>query len=209
MSISQNPMTGQMRKSMANFNTYVHRGQNVVSSKAFNRKDKNSESQKAQRASFKLMGDVWASMGGYAEGGFPIRPEKLSAYNYFMTLNLPNAIDNSGDAPAINFKLLQVAKGTCPVVNVNSAIVNETGLTLSCTTNIDFPYAAADDLVTVLVKCKTGALYAIREPRGSEVTCSYQLPMPNLAQENIEFIYAFVTTADGKKASNSMYVEVS
>jgi hypothetical protein len=206
MSIAQNPLTGQMRNSMANFNTYVHRGQNVVSSKAFNRKDKNSDLQKAQRFSFKLMSDVWGSLGGYGESGFPVRPEKLSPYNYFMSLNLPNAIDNSGDVPMINYGLLQIAKGTCPAVNVSSSILSETALTLNCLSNIDFPVAAAEDVVITLAKTKTGALYASRQARGSESICTINLAMPNVVKENIEFVYVFVTTADGKKASNSVYV---
>lgn len=209
MSIAQNPLTGQMRKSMGNFNTYVYRGQNVVSSKAFNRKDANSDSQKAQRASFKLIGDAWASLGGFAESGFPVRPVKQSPYNCFMALNLPNAIDASGEMPVINYKLLQIAKGTLAVVNVSSATLNATGLTLECDSNIEFPYASANDVVTLLAKSKAGALYAARHPRGSESACTVQLALPNLVKEDIEFVYVFVTSADGKKASNSIFVEVN
>lgn len=209
MSIAQNPLTGQMRKSMANFNTYVNRGQNVVSSKAFNRKDKNSDLQKAQRASFKLASDTWGSLGGFAESGFPVRPERLSPYNYFMTLNLPNAINNSGDVPVINYELMQIAKGTLPVVNVSLATLSETGIALSCESNIDYPKAAADDVVTVLAKTKAGALYVARQARGSEVFGLINVSMPNVSKADIEFVYVFVTSLDGKKASNSLFVEVN
>lgn len=194
---------------MANFNTYVHRGQNVVSSKAFNRKDPNTDLQKAQRASFKLIGDVWASLGGFADCGFPARPEKLSPYNYFMALNLPNAINNSGNVPVINYELLQVSKGTYPGVIVDSATVSVTGIAFSCESCIDFPNADAGDVVTALAKTKAGALYAVRQARGSETTVSIQLAMPNVAKENIEFVYLFVTSVDGKKASNSVYVPLT
>jgi len=39
MSLAQNPLTGQMRQSMANFVTTVYRGQNVIRAKVFMPKD--------------------------------------------------------------------------------------------------------------------------------------------------------------------------
>ncbi len=210
MSISQNPLTGQMRKSMANFNTYVHRGQNVVSSKVFIRKDKNTDSQKAQRVSFKLVSDVYQSIGGFINTGFPVRPETHSPYNYFMALNLPNAIDNSGDVPVIDYSLLQIAKGSLPGVNVQSATVTAQGISLACESCLGYGLsAAADDQITVLCRMKSGALYFTKQARGSEETCQLVVNVPSVAKENIEFVYAFVTSADGKKASNTVFVPLT
>jgi hypothetical protein len=209
MSIAQNPVMGKMAKSFANVNTYVHRGQNVISAKAFNRKDANTEAQQAHRASFKLIADVYQSLGGYAESGFPVRPAKQSAYNSFVSVNLPNAIDTSGQIPVIDYSKLQVAKGSLPLVNVLSAISGETGLTLSYDSNIEFPNAGADNVLIVLAKTKAGALYVARQPRGIEVTGSLLLTMPNVAKADIEFVYVFLTTLDGKKTSNSVFVEIS
>ena len=200
-------MTGQMRKSMANFNTYVHRGQNVISSKAFNRKDKNSDLQKVQRASFKLMGEAWVSLGGFAESGFPVRPERLTPFNYFMALNLPNAIDNSGETPVINYELMQIAKGTHPGVSIGSSTMSDTEISVDYISNIDFPNAVAEDVITLLAKTTAGVLFSIKVNRGTESTGNIQLPMNNVARENVEFVYMFVTSADGKKASNSLYLK--
>ena len=210
MSLSQNPVMGKMAKSFANVNTYVHKGQNVVSAKAFNRKDKNTELQKAQRASFKLISDAWSLLGGVAENGFPVRPEKQSPFNYFMSLNLPNAIDTSGDVPVINYELLQVAKGTLPGVQVISATVNNAGITLNCNSNIGFSRkVAADDVITVVANTQAGALYVARQPRGTQEECSLQLSLPNVSSDDIQFVYAFVSSADGKRASNSVYVPIN
>lgn len=206
MSIAQNPLTGMMKKSMGNFNTYVHRGQNVVSSKAFNRKDANTEAQQLQRTCFKLIADFYPSMGGFLDAGFPVRPERYSPYNFFMYLNMPNAIDTSGDAPALIYERLQLAKGTLAAVNVMSSTVDETGLKLDCESNQSFPYSSADDKVTVLVKTKSGALYAKRQLRGSEEAWTVTVTLPKLTQADIECVFLFATTADGKKASNSVYV---
>lgn len=209
MSIVQNPIMGQMRKSFANVNTYVHKGQNVVSAKSFNRKDANSAAQQAQRASFKLIADAYQSLGGFAESGFPVRPATQSAYNCFMSLNLPNAIDATGEIPVIDYSKLQIAKGSLPLVNVISAISGETGITVSYDSNIDFPNAGADNVLIVLAKTKAGALYATHQPRGIDVIGSLLLPMTGVVKTDIEFVYLFLTTLDGKKASNSVFLEIS
>ncbi|WP_243348259.1 DUF6266 family protein [Parabacteroides sp. FAFU027] len=195
-----------MRKSMANFNTYVHRGQNVVSSKAFNRKDANTDAQQLQRACFKLTADFYQSMGGFIDAGFPVRPERYSPYNFFMYLNMPNAIDTSGDAPALIYEKLQLAKGSLAAVNVMTTSLGDAGLTLGCESNQSYPYSSADDVIMVLVKAKNGALYAKRQPRGSEENWTVTVTLPKLLAADIECVFLFATTADGKKASNTVYV---
>ena len=199
-----------MRKSFANVNTYVHRGQNVVSAKAFNRKDSNSEAQQAHRGGFKRLSDLNLSIGGFIETGFPVRPERQSPYNYFMALNLPGAIDNSGEMAVIDYDLLQISKGSLPGVVVNTATMTAEGLILQCDSCINYGTSvAADDVITVLCKAKTGALYFVRQPRGSEEQCTINLAIPALARQNIEFVYAFVLSSDGKKASNSVHVRLT
>lgn len=201
---------GQMRKSFANVNTYVRNGQNVVSSKAFIRKNMNTDSQKAQRASFKLISDAYQSIGGFINIGFPVRPEKQSPYNYFMSLNLPNAIDNSSEVPVIDYSLLQISKGSLPGVNVLSATVTDDGISLDCDSCISYGMsAAADDQITVLCRTVNGALYFAKQPRGTDTECQLVLTVPSVAKENIKFVYAFVTSADGKKASNSLFVALT
>ena len=208
MSIAQNPVTGQMKKSFANVNTYVHKGQNVISSKVFNRKDSNTDAQKTHRASFKLVSEFWSSLAGFAEHNFPGRPEKMSPFNYFMYLNLPVAIDTSGEIPVFNYDLLQVSKGSYTSVIVNSAILDATGLKLNCNSNAGFPNSAATDVVTVLVKTTAGSMYVAQPLRGTEETSSIQVTMPATTIENIEFIVVFVNSADGKKVSKSQFVQV-
>ncbi len=197
-----------MRKSMANFNTFVRDGQNVVSSKVFNRKDKNTEAQKNQRQCFKLIVDVWASLGGYGDLGFPVRPAKQSPYNYFMMLNLPDAIDSTGDTPVIDYSQLQIAKGSLPMVQVTSATLSATGVTIGYESNFHFPKAAATDKIQVLMKLRSGALYAVQHQRGEADSGSVFLPAANLKKEDVEFAYLFLTSADGSKASNSVLLNI-
>lgn len=208
MAIVQNPVMGKMAKSFANVNTYVHKGQNVISAKAFNRKDKNTEAQQNQRTSFKLISDAWASLGGFGESGFPSRPEKLSAFNVFMSLNLPNAIDSTGDVSVIDYSLLQVSKGSLPGVDDVKVEINAAGITFTGDTLLDYPKAQTTDVITVLLKKANGALKAVKQPRGEGETFTAQIAMPGITAADVEFVYVFVNSADGTKASNSVYVPI-
>jgi hypothetical protein len=208
MAIVQNPVMGKMAKSFANVNTYVHKGQNVISAKAFNRKDKNTEAQQSQRTSFKLISDAWASLGGFGESGFPSRPEKLSAFNVFMSLNLPNAIDSTGDVSVIDYSLLQVSKGSLPGVDDVKVEINAAGITFTGDTLLDYPKALTTDVITVLLKKANGALKAVKQPRGEGETFSAQIALPGITAADVEFVYVFVNSADGTKASNSVYVPI-
>jgi hypothetical protein len=208
MAIVQNPVMGKMAKSFANVNTYVHKGQNVISAKAFNRKDKNTEAQQSQRTSFKLISDAWASLGGFGESGFPSRPEKLSAFNVFMSLNLPNAIDSTGDVSVIDYSLLQVSKGSLPGVDDVKVEINAAGITFTGDTLLDYPKAQTTDVITVLLKKANGALKAVKQPRGEGETFTAQIALPGITAADVEFVYVFVNSADGTKASNSVYVPI-
>lgn len=208
MSISRNPIVGEMRKSYANVNTYVHKGQNVISAKVFNRKDKNSDAQKAQRANFKLISDTWVWAGGFAAAGLLNLPQSQSPYNLFMTLNLPGAIDNSGEAPVIDYPKLLIARGSLTAVEVTGTSLAASVLTVNYDSQMDYPHVDATDVITVLVKTLRGAVYFKRQPRGEAFEGTLMVKMRKTVLADIECVYLFVLTADGKKASNSVFVEM-
>ena len=209
MSLAQNPIMGQMKKSYANVNTYVHKGQNVVSAKPFNRKDKNTDAQKNHRACFKLICDAWIWAGGFAETGHAPSLRSQSPRNVFMTMNLPGAIDNSGDVPVIDYPKLQIARGSLTAVEVISTSVDASVLTVNYDSQMDYPKVDATDVITVLVKTVRGAVYFKRQERGEPFEGTLLVQMRNVVLADIECVYLFVVTADGKKASNSVFVEVA
>ncbi len=114
MAFSQNPMTGQMTGSMANFVTSSRDGQNEIRSKAFNPRDANTPAQQLQRACFKLVADEYQSFGGATDEGFPDKESGKSGYNLFVAANLPAAIDKSEAEPVIDYSKLLVANGSLP-----------------------------------------------------------------------------------------------
>lgn len=208
MSISQNPLTGQMKKSMGNFSTYTLNGQNIVRSKAFNKKDANSDAQKAHRTGFKLLVSEYQSLGLILEKGLLNRPEGVSVYNQFFALNLPRAIDISGDELKINYAELSIASGPLARVRDTVAEVTAEGLKVTFNAGLKNPNAFSTDVLYALVKTHSGDLVMETQLRGSEETGAILLDYPGLQKDEIAYCYLFLNSADGLKSSGTVYVAV-
>ena len=209
MSIAQNPVMGKMAKSFANVNTNVHKGQNVISAKAFNRKDPNTEAQQSQRAAFKLIRELTNRFGGILQVGFPQRPEKQTAANVFMKLNLPAAIDTTGEIPVIDYSKLTIAKGSLKNVDVISASFANGKVTLNVATKSDWHEVDATDKIQMIAGTTAGRLFVGVNPRSSEAELSISLTVNVTEASEIAFVYLFVFSADKSKASNSVFVALA
>lgn len=209
MSKSQNPMTGQMSGSMANFVTTTHCGQNVIRSKAFNQQDAKTESQMIVRNSFKLGAEEYGTYGGMLDQGFPERPAGQSAYNQFMAANLPGAIDKSGAELAIDYSKLVVALGSLPQVAVVSATVEATGIEVSFKSNLLIPRVNESDEVLLIAKTLTGELLVSRQMRGTDALGVISIAYPGILAADVKCCYIFVLSANGSKASRSVYIPIN
>jgi len=208
MSKSQNPMTGHMSGSMANFATYKRYGKNIIRSKAFEPKDANTVSQKAQRASFKLIVNAYESFGGITDTSFPKRAENQSPFNAFVAANLPEAIDKTGAAPVIVYRDLKVSAGTLPVVQT-TAVIDTDGITLSYESDLGNPRVSVTDQVIAFAQLKSGKLLIVRKVRGNFPTGTLLLTSDGIKASDVVCCYLFVQKADGSNASNSTYVAVN
>jgi len=208
MAKAQNPMTGQMSGSMANFVTTTRNGENVIRSKAFNPKDANSPAQQLQRACFKLIGDEYQSFGGLIDEGFAERPMGQTAYNQFMTANLPGAVDKSGAEPVIDYSRLLISSGSLPQVVVTEAAVTAVGISIGYLTNVKIPKVSVTDEVVVVAKTQMGELLLDRQPRGDAKAGTIVLDYPGIDAADVKCCYLFVRSVDGGKTSKSVWVEV-
>ena len=208
MSISQNPMTGEMRQSMANFVTTVCHGQNIIRAKVFKPRNVNSAAQQLQRASFKLIVDAYDSFGGITDAGFPGRPKIYSPYNAFMKANLDSAINKTGGIPVIDYSKMIVAEGSLPQVEIASATVGATGITISYATDTTIAKVSASDQVIAFAKTAKGQLGVVRKARGGEATGTVHIPFKNLSASDIVCCFVFILNVDGTKASKSEFVQV-
>lgn len=206
MATSQNPLTGKMSGTVGNFVATTYRGQNVIRSKAFNPKDANSDAQQKHRSTFKLMSDEYTSLASIISIGFPSRPKNQSPYNAFMAANMPDAVDTSGETPAVDYSKMVLSKGSLPKVNVTSVEAGEEGVTIHYQPRTSYPEATADDVVTAVLKTTEGEVFTVTKPRGSAETDSVLLPLPNATSENVLYIYLIVVSANKQKASQTAYV---
>jgi len=208
MSLSQNPMTGEMRQSMANFVTTVYRGQNVIRAKVFMPKNVNSIAQQKQRASFKLILNAYEALGGMSDIGFPKRPVIFSPFNAFMVANLPSAVNKTAAVPVIDYTKLVVSNGTLPKVIVQTAVAGTGGITLSYKTAILAPKVSATDEVVALALLKSGELIIARQARGSQGLGTILIAYSGINADEVECCYLFVVKEDGSNVSDSTYVVV-
>ncbi len=208
MSLSQNPLTGQMHKSMANFVTTVYRGQNVIRAKVFMPRNVNSAAQQLQRASFKLVVDLYESFGGLVEESFPKRLMIYSPFNAFMKANLPAAIDKSGGTPVIDYSKVIASSGSIPKVIIKSAVIGAAGITVSYASNTKVPKVTASDQIILFAVTKSGEVEVARQVRGIQTLTDIVLPYPGITLADVECCYLFALSEDGKNASDSTYVEI-
>jgi len=206
MATSQNPLSGQMKGSVANFVTSSLNGQNEIRIKAFNPKDANSPAQQLQRACFKLIGDEYQTFGGIPDEGFPERPSNQSGYNQFMAANLPAAIDKSGAEPVIDYSKLTVSNGTLPQVVVTGGSVVPAGISITYQTNVKIPKVKADDVVMVVAKTQIGELLYEKATRTDALSATILIDYPGIQAADVKCCYLFVLSADGKRASKSVFV---
>lgn len=209
MSISENPMTGEMRRSMANFVTTVYRGQNIIKKKIFMPRNVNSAAQQLQRASFKLIVKAYDSFGGITDEGFPGRPRTFSPYNSFVQANLNSAIDNTGGTPVIDYSKLLVSDGSLPDIVINSGIIGAAGITITYESDLDTPKVDATDQIVAFAKTKRGSMLIARQARGNDAISTILIPYPGLAATDVVCCYAYVLNEDGTKVSKSVFVQVS
>ena len=208
MSISQNPLTGHMKKSMANFVTSSYNGINTIRAKVFRRKDNKTKAQMDHRAGFTLVANAFGTLGNIADWGFAERPGNTSAYNMFISANYPSAVDKTGEVPVIVYPRLLVSKGSIPRVRVTGSTVEAEGITISYETGMGLPKVSASDEMIAFAKTKKDSLLIAQQPRGNEETGSITIPFRKEKDDEVECCYVFARSADGKKVSNSVYIEL-
>ena len=206
MAVAQNPMTGQMSGTVANFVTSTHGKQNVIRSKAFKPRNANTESQQKQRSSFKLVVEEYQSWGGITDLGFPEVEVGQSPYNLFMAANLPKAIDNSGLESVIDYTKLKVANGSLPVMIVTEASIVAEGISIGFKTNIIIPKINETDEVIAIAKTTAGEILINKKVRGAESVGTILIECPGILADDVKCCYLFVRSMDGSKASLSFYV---
>jgi len=209
MSISQNPITGPMRKSFGTATCVRYAGKNIVRARIHKRWDPKTKKQLLHRHKFKLLVEAYQIFRGAIEEGFLVCKKGMTCFNMYISANLSIAFDTTGELPVINYSRLKLSKGAIPSVNVMESEIGVEGITIRYDTNIDLPKVSATDELTLIASLKDDGVIYTRQARGSENTGSMFLKFTDTKAEYVENCYLYVRTADGKKSSDSVYIQLN
>lgn len=207
MSTAQNPLTGKMSGSMGNFITTVHKGKNIIKSKAFNRKDANTEAQQAQRSCFKLVVDEYNSLGGIVDIGYAECDLSVTPFNAFLK-ECQKAIDKTAEKLAIDYTKMKVSQGSLKQPPIDKIELTATGLSVSYFNQLRIPKIKSTDHIYLLVKTLEGELYFEEQVRGTDPKGSISVEMEGVTADQISYAYLFVVNGEGTKASDSLYLNI-
>jgi len=108
----------------------------------------------------------------------------------------------------ISYPQLLLAKGSLPAVTILNALTGTDGITLRYDAGVLFPEVMASDEIIACAGLTTGELLIARQFMGNEPIGTLLLKHPVLQTKEVACCYVFVRSGDGKKASDSVYVEV-
>ena len=209
MSIAQNPLLGPMRKSMGNFTMYSYNGMNIVRSKAFRVKDAKSEKQLNVRSRMTAMGEKYRFFRSVIGLGFPENSEGKSPQNMFVKVNYSIAFEMIDNKPVISYPLMLVAKGSLPEVKVTDTVIDVEGIKLQYDASPLFPKVMATDELIACARLNSSVLLIARQVLQFKAVGTIVLKYPDLQAGDVVSCYLFARSGDGRKTSNSVFVEVN
>ena len=204
------PITEDVRNSLSNQTFYTLKGQNIARKK-ISKNGSRSQAQLVQRTRWAKALDLETLFEPASQIGFPKRKSTESYHNAFMAENVnKDAVEVSEELEVtVNYQNIRCAKGKLKVPKDFSVTADAEMHTLT------FTHAAEEDgcqrystdrLYALVVETteEDSELFELGTRAGSEpitVNLSESWDMGLLA------IYVFALTADGKKASDSLYLE--
>jgi hypothetical protein len=208
MSIAESPLLGPMRKSMGNFIISSYNGMTVVRSKPFKVRDAKTEKQLNVRARMGLLAETYHTFSSILCLGFPEDSSGKSPQNMLVSANFSTAFEMVDAKPVISYPRLQLSKGSLPEVKVLEAVMDVEGITVRYDADLSADDVFATDEMIACALLKTGEMLMARQFRGYEAIGTILLKYPALQASDVACCYVFIRSGDGKKASDTRYVEV-
>jgi len=208
MSIAESPLLGPMRKAMGNFIISSYNGKIIVRSKPFKYRDAKSEKQLIMRARMTQLAKTYHTFSRILCLGFPEDSSGKSAQNMLVSLNFTSAFEMEDSKPVISYPLLQLSKGLLPQVKVLEAVADVEGITVRYDADLSSREVFATDEMIACALLKSGALLITRQIRGYHAIGTILLEHPTQETGEVVCCYVFTRSGDGKKASDTVFVEV-
>lgn len=207
MSIIKLPFIYRIRKSMAD-NTYCFsRGKNILKVK-IDVNSSNTLKQQMQKVRMKESTRLCKMFNAAAHTGFPERPVDFTAWNAFTQANMGAISVDEAMNPVVDYEAVLVAHGGLePVENVQAEKDAE-GHTLSVSHLADdFGYGMNrdDQVFAVVAEQEKGRsrVYPLNERQDGD---SVTVTVPASWGMDHLLLYVFALSADGRKASDSVFV---
>jgi len=181
---------------------------NIVRLKPFHPKDPKTEKQLNMRARMSAIAEMYRQFSVIIALGFPERDERTFPQNMFVSANFKTAFVMEDTIPVISYPLMLLAKGSLPSVTITEATTDSEGITIHYDVRALLPDVTATDEIIACAMLTTGELLIARQFIGIVPIGTIQLKYPSLQAKQVACCYVFVRSQDGKKASDSVYVEV-
>jgi hypothetical protein len=188
---------------------YTVGGQKVIRKHNDSPNDPKTESQVYQRDTLALVVGFFRKASPAINAGFVERKPIHSAYNLFTSLAIKEAVVDKTGTPEINYPNLRIAKGSLqPLTGCSVVKSGSNGFTITETSKSDGFTGFDTDKLNVLVvdpiKEEAVSILTVGERKQKTFTI---FPPAALNTDKAQF-FMFYTSADGKKASDSVHATV-
>lgn len=207
LAIFKMPFMHRLTKSMAE-NTYVHsKGKNIIKTK-IDRNPSKSLKQEKQRLRMKVTVDLCKLFDPVIHMGFPERPISHTEWNAFNSASQAAVTVTDELEATVDFEAIRVAKGSLVVVEEIRVVKDVEAHSLTVSHLVEtFGYGMnKDDVLHIVVveqekmRSRVYPLNERQDEKPATVTIPSSWEMENLA------VYVFMLSANGRKASNSVFV---
>jgi hypothetical protein len=207
MSKVKNGALGTFTKSLGNIVFYKSNGQDLARTKPTQYKDAKTDTQVIQRKSLRIILAFFQLIVAAVKISFPERKHTLSAYNAFVSANLPQAFDKSGAQPVLLYPNIQISKGSL-LKPSDASILASSGYSISANwyNNTNNTTGFATDKATLVIynpvkkDCYVSTVDASRASELLEIFVS-----PKWAGDTVHGYLAFRNSTE-TKASDSVYL---
>lgn len=163
LTVTQNPLIGRARKSIANNVFTTYKGLNVVKSKPLSVANPKTDLQVMYRSAQVQIVDLYKRLVALVKIGFQEAPNPLSPYNQFVSVNRKGAFNySSPPAATLNYDDLVIAKGSLTPTAITGVVADESAGTIvvSWGTTLEGADQSASDKAYILaIDETTGQIY--------------------------------------------------
>ena len=201
-------MLGAIIGSVGKVSYYMRYSDNIARRKGAGGKSSNSPAAVEQRMKFGMLIQLATILQTIITQGFPQRKRGLSAANAFVSIN-KDICSVEGNVLTVDYEQLLCANGQLltPEVTVTYSTENQK-FSFKQTAPEEESNSNADDKVYAVLLESNQGLCRLKTLRQRGESGSTSIALPQRWEKEHVHVYVFATSADGKKASKSMYLTV-